>query len=75
MAASPNETPNIDESAIAKQWHRSCPTLKTIILPKGRVWFQETAARDTNKTNPDWDCLPDPQPATTTTTTSDGLSG
>ena len=60
MAASPNETSNIDESAIAKQWHSSCPTLKTIILPKGRVWFQETA----DKTNPDWDCLPDPQPAT-----------
>lgn len=64
MAASPNETSNIDESEIAKQWHRSCPTLKTIILPKGRVWFQETAA---DKTNPDsdWDCLPYPQPPDT----------
>jgi hypothetical protein len=62
MAASPNES-NIDESAIAKQWHRSCPTLKTIILPKGRVWFQETAAAD--KTNPDWDYLPYPQPPDT----------
>jgi hypothetical protein len=61
MAASPDETSNIDESAIAKQWHRFCPTLKTIILPKGRVWFQETAAAD--KTNPDW--LPYPQPANT----------
>ena len=50
MAASPNETSNIDESAIAKQWHRFCPTLKTIILPNGRVWFHETAA---DKTNPD----------------------
>ncbi|KAF8966053.1 hypothetical protein BDZ97DRAFT_1917758 [Flammula alnicola] len=28
------------EADIAKQWHRSCPTLRTIILPKGRVWFQ-----------------------------------
>ena len=62
MAASRNETSNIDESAIAKQWHRFCPTLKTIILPKGRVWFQETAA---DKTNPDQDCLPCPRPANT----------
>jgi hypothetical protein len=62
MAASPSETSNIDEGAIAKQWHRSCPTLKTIILPEGRVWFQETAV---DKTNPDWDCLPYPQPPNT----------
>jgi len=57
MAASHSETSNIDESAIAKQWHSSCPTLKTIILPKGRVWFQETA--DKPETNQNWDCLPD----------------
>ncbi|KAF8804074.1 hypothetical protein BYT27DRAFT_7194799 [Phlegmacium glaucopus] len=55
MAASGDETTAIDESVIAKQWHSSCPTLKTIILPKGRVWFQGTE----DKTNPDWDCLPD----------------
>lgn len=57
MAGSPNnEISNIDESAIAKQWHKFCPTLKTIILPKGRVWFQEPSADKTN--HPDWDCLP-----------------
>ncbi|KJA17368.1 hypothetical protein HYPSUDRAFT_146620 [Hypholoma sublateritium FD-334 SS-4] len=28
------------EADIAKRWHRHCPTLRTIILPKGRVWFQ-----------------------------------
>jgi hypothetical protein len=62
MAASPSEASNIDESAIARQWHSSCPTLKTIILPKGKVWFQETA----DKTDPKWECLPlaDPQPTT-----------
>jgi hypothetical protein len=58
MAASPDETSDIDEGLIAKQWHRSCPTLKTIILPKGKVWFKGTA----DQTNPDWDCLlPGPQ--------------
>jgi len=54
MAASPDETLDIDESMIAKQWHKSCPTLKTIILPRGRVWFPETA----DMIDLDWDCLP-----------------
>jgi len=34
------EVGDVDEADIAKQWHRACPTLKTIILPKGKVWFQ-----------------------------------
>jgi len=29
-----------EESEIAKMWHKACPTLRTIILPKGKVWFQ-----------------------------------
>jgi len=29
-----------DEHEIAALWHQSCPTLKTIILPKGQVWFE-----------------------------------
>jgi hypothetical protein len=28
-----------DEAAVAECWARACPTLTTIILPKGRVWF------------------------------------
>ncbi|KZT01850.1 uncharacterized protein LAESUDRAFT_706886 [Laetiporus sulphureus 93-53] len=28
-----------DEHGVATYWHKSCPTLKTIILPKGQVWF------------------------------------
>jgi len=36
------EVVDTDEADIAKQWHRACPTLKTIILPKGKVWFQNT---------------------------------
>ena len=52
-AASTSENPSVstpvsvevgdaDEADIAKQWHRACPTLKTIILPKGKVWFQNS---------------------------------
>jgi hypothetical protein len=48
-AASTSDNPSVptleeagdaDEADIAKQWHRACPTLRTIILPKGKVWFQ-----------------------------------
>jgi len=39
MAASTNEF-SIDEVKVARAWHRACPTLRTIILPKGSVWFQ-----------------------------------
>ncbi|CAA7267843.1 unnamed protein product [Cyclocybe aegerita] len=41
MAASADETLNtLDEDDVAKRWHKACPTLQTIILPRGRVWFQ-----------------------------------
>ncbi|KAG2155354.1 uncharacterized protein EDB93DRAFT_1080514 [Suillus bovinus] len=39
-----------DEKSVAEAWSRACPTLQTIILPKGMVWFQ----RDDN-----WACLKD----------------
>lgn len=39
-----------DEGRIAKMWHRACPTLRTIILPKGKVWFQNTPASSTTTT-------------------------
>ncbi|KAG2113466.1 uncharacterized protein F5147DRAFT_759188 [Suillus discolor] len=39
-----------DEKIIAEAWSKACPTLQTIILPKGLVWFQ----RDEN-----WACLKD----------------
>ncbi|KAG1796368.1 uncharacterized protein HD556DRAFT_1441672 [Suillus plorans] len=39
-----------DEKNIAEAWSKACPTLQTIILPKGLVWFQ----RDEN-----WACLKD----------------
>ena len=29
-----------DEGEIATAWGKACPTLRTIILPKGRVWFE-----------------------------------
>ncbi|KAG2360277.1 hypothetical protein BDR07DRAFT_1360287 [Suillus spraguei] len=39
-----------DEKSIAEAWSKACPTLQTIILPKGLVWFQ----KDKN-----WACLKD----------------
>ena len=29
-----------DEEEIAALWSKACPTLRTIILPKGKVWFE-----------------------------------
>jgi hypothetical protein len=34
-----------DEAKVAEHWARACPTLTTIILPKGRVWFAGSAGR------------------------------
>ena len=34
-----------DEAMVAEHWARACPTLNTIILPKGRVWFAGSAGR------------------------------
>ena len=48
MAASSNDS-SIDEVKIARDWHRACPTLRTIILPKGSVWFQGEADRETQE--------------------------
>lgn len=46
----------IDERKIARIWHSSCPTLKTIILPQGKVWFEGTSADDEGAEG-DWKCL------------------
>ncbi|KAF9484530.1 hypothetical protein BDN70DRAFT_797457 [Pholiota conissans] len=41
MAASSRPpTANPPTQPVAAQWHQACPTLKTIILPEGRVWFR-----------------------------------
>lgn len=29
-----------DESAVARSWAKACPTLRTVILPQGKVWFE-----------------------------------
>lgn len=39
MAATDENSTGDEEQDIAKLWHEWCPTLKTIILPKGKVWF------------------------------------
>lgn len=33
-----------DEQAIAKLWHKYCPTLETVILSQGKVWFQSASS-------------------------------
>lgn len=30
-----------DEATIATRWAAACPTLRTIILPQGNVWFEK----------------------------------
>ncbi|KIK54770.1 hypothetical protein GYMLUDRAFT_176676 [Collybiopsis luxurians FD-317 M1] len=49
-ATSTDNVSNESEQNIATMWHRSCPTLKTIILPMGKVWFIDNAK---------WMCLED----------------
>jgi hypothetical protein len=34
-----------DEATVAERWARACPTLTTIILPKGRVWFAGSSGK------------------------------
>lgn len=48
--ATMNSEEDIDERNIAKRWHIACPTLRTIILPKGKVWFDAGARSG-------WSCL------------------
>lgn len=47
-----NLTAEEDEARIAGIWHRACPSLRTIILPKGKVWFQSA---QTNLAQPNTD--------------------
>ncbi|KAJ3730566.1 hypothetical protein EV361DRAFT_794719 [Lentinula raphanica] len=49
-ATSSDDVSQDDEQNIAAMWHTSCPTLKTIILPMGKVWFID---------NCKWTCLED----------------
>jgi len=49
MAASSNESSSIDEVKVAKDWYRACPTLRSIILPKGSVWFKGEGPRTLNQ--------------------------
>ncbi|TFK21712.1 hypothetical protein FA15DRAFT_69592 [Coprinopsis marcescibilis] len=44
VATSPESSSLLEEQEIAQKWHQHCPSLQTIILPKGRVWFQANAA-------------------------------
>lgn len=47
----------IDEKKIAQAWHSSCPTLQTVILPHGKVWFEATTTDDEKSDRKCWKCL------------------
>lgn len=47
----------IDERKIAKIWHSACPTLKTIILPQGKVWFEGSDEKGNIEGEGNWKCL------------------
>jgi ferredoxin len=40
-AGAGEDEPPVDEAAVAAAWARACPTLKTIVLPQGKVWFRK----------------------------------
>ncbi|PFH49534.1 hypothetical protein AMATHDRAFT_62997 [Amanita thiersii Skay4041] len=50
--ATMSDSEDINEGAVARLWHQACPTLKTIILPRGKVWFN-------GGTHSGWSCLDD----------------
>ncbi|KAF9442503.1 hypothetical protein P691DRAFT_681381 [Macrolepiota fuliginosa MF-IS2] len=52
-----DEDEEIDERQIAKVWHSSCPTLKTIILPQGKVWFEGSGESEKEDGEGNWKCL------------------
>lgn len=52
-----NGEEEIDEKKIAQVWHSSCPTLRTVILPHGKVWFEATATDDEKSDRKCWKCL------------------
>ena len=56
VATSTEESTLAEELEIAEKWHEECPTLKTIILPRGRVWFQKQASTPSQR---NWECLDD----------------
>ncbi|KAH9939660.1 uncharacterized protein BXZ73DRAFT_43522 [Epithele typhae] len=39
MVATTEDSSMEDEEKMAESWAKACPTLRTIILPKGKVWF------------------------------------
>jgi hypothetical protein len=35
----------VDEGAVAARWADACPTLRTIVLPQGKIWFKKAERR------------------------------
>ncbi|EAU83481.2 hypothetical protein CC1G_04737 [Coprinopsis cinerea okayama7 len=57
VATSSDEAPLSEEQEIAETWHKHCPSLQTIILPRGKVWFQAPAASP--RKGKGWACFDD----------------
>jgi hypothetical protein len=53
VASTKDTNTRTEECSLATEWHRLCPSLQTIILPKGRVWFHGRIGEC------DWSCLDD----------------
>ncbi|RXW14767.1 hypothetical protein EST38_g11086 [Candolleomyces aberdarensis] len=56
VATSTEESTYAEEKEIAEKWHEKCATLKTIILPRGRVWFHKPSLTPGAGS---WECLED----------------
>ncbi|KAJ2917305.1 hypothetical protein MD484_g3098, partial [Candolleomyces efflorescens] len=56
VATSTEESTYAEEKEIAEKWHEKCSTLKTIILPRGRVWFHKPSLAPSAGS---WECLED----------------
>jgi hypothetical protein len=43
--AAEDEDGAVDEGAVAARWADACPTLRTIVLPQGKIWFKKAERR------------------------------
>lgn len=47
-AAGDDSTGQTGEREVAEMWQKACPTLSTIILPNGIVWFCKSGTEGTH---------------------------
>jgi hypothetical protein len=44
-AGADEDEDGVDEGAVAARWADACPTLRTIVLPQGKIWFKKAERR------------------------------